>query len=171
MRALSPKVLKTIRSLLLETVRDQDGRLLVQSVEAIDRALSVRKGSTQRRAAKREKKKTKRDETAAIREAVLERAGDQCEFIYPSGDRCSHFAEEMDHFFSRRNGQSVSSCWGLCGAHHRLKTDNSPSAAYWLESFIDHCQVHPKNLWMERKKAENRLAFVRARSKQLEAKP
>jgi 5-methylcytosine-specific restriction endonuclease McrA len=108
--------------------------------EAIAKA--TRASATRRRMAapKREKRKTKRDETATIRAVVVDRARGRCE-------ACSFLPLlgllEMDHFFGRgRTAQSVANCWLLCRMCHRAKTDNRPDAAFWLRRFIWHCHNH-----------------------------
>jgi hypothetical protein len=89
------------------------------------------------------RKKSKREETAAIREAVFARAGGRCEMHDQTGLRCGLPAEEMDHFFGRgRAKQTVQNCWALCCGDHRNKTLNRPGGAYWFERFAEHARRH-----------------------------
>lgn len=135
---------------------------------------------------RRPTKAEKRDETAAIREACLERAGGLCECgcgygLYPANARSSpplgHFAApELDHFFGRGKGrppQSVETCWILRADCHREKTDNRPDSATWLRKFITHCERQMATtddlgrgqaLYLALCEARRRLAFVETRS-------
>jgi hypothetical protein len=50
------------------------------------------------------------------------------------------FGLELDHFFGRGKAkQSAENCWALCRKCHHYKTENRPSAARWLEDFLQHC--------------------------------
>ena len=101
------------------------------------------------------KKRSKRKETSSIYEEVAKRAGGLCECCTSS---LLTFRPELDHFTSRRHGQSVETCWMLCSACHREKTDNSPSAAWWLERFISHCERNGYSAEAER--ARSRLEGI-----------
>lgn len=107
------------------------------------------------------KPKEKRQATADVRAAVLERANGLCEcgcarpFVLRG--------PELDHFFGRARSESVESCWVLRSDCHHRKTNNVPNAAVWLEKFRAHC-VH-YNYWDEAKKAGRRLAYVEAKEK------
>ena len=118
--------------------------------EAIDRLRSALKPSPKRTASKKErrtekakKRAEKNAETAAIREAVFKRARGFCE-VPGCGNIFTTFDPgELDHFHGRiRVKQSVESCWAICRADHRAKTDSRPSRAFWLEKFIQHCDRH-----------------------------
>lgn len=84
------------------------------------------------------KRLTKKEETAKVYSWVENRAAGKCEACGMS------FSElvrpELDHFAGRiRVKQSPDNCWML-GTHcHKQKTLNLPSAEYWLEKFISHC--------------------------------
>ncbi len=79
--------------------------------------------------------------TGRIRAAVVERANGFCEC--GCGAPVSEEFGEMDHAFGRaRVPQSVENCWFLAPRCHRQKTDNFPSAMWWVEDFRRHCQRH-----------------------------
>lgn len=135
-------------------------------ISIVERAL---RPSPKKRAVRKAKKVTRADkraakaeETAFIRKYVGRRSYGRCELRDPdSGQHCAADASEMDHFFSRRHGQSVETCWALCRAHHHLKTNSVPDAAWWLRAFVGHCAEYGYRT--AALQAENRLAFVRAR--------
>lgn len=125
------------------------------------RASLAQKPKTSARKKTERKRRTKKEETAAIREAVFARAGGRCEACsLPFGDLDPG---ELDHFFGRgKEPQSVENCWALCHTCHRLKTDNRPDAAHWIEVFL--ALVAEAYGYREATtKARNRLAFVNAR--------
>lgn len=132
---------KTARALLaLINVRGFD-RSEASAVAELERALAVKPAVRERRKVKAAKKAEKRDETAEIRAAVVKRA------MSPQGqplcENCDLLGSELDHFFGRgKVPQKVSNCWFLCGYCHRNKTNNEPSATYWLEQFVSHCDRH-----------------------------
>ena len=74
----------------------------------------------------------------AIRAAVVERSGGNCEACYKWGGESLHF----DHIAGRRNGESVESGWMLCPVCDHLKTTNSPSALKWVQRFMTHCAIY-----------------------------
>jgi 5-methylcytosine-specific restriction endonuclease McrA len=98
---------------------------------------------SQARATKAAKRETKNAETAALREEAFRRAEWRCECgcRFPVRENTPG-AGELDHFFSRRHGQSLEVVWVLAQACHRAKTDNRPSRATWLRLFITHCKRH-----------------------------
>lgn len=135
---------------------------------AVELALRARPPSAAK-SEKRAKKASKRGETAAIREACEKRAEGFCECgcgipLTGPGRRA-----ELDHFFGRRVPQSVRTCWLLTYQCHWEKTDNSPSAAYWLRRFIAHCGKH--GYAEEISRASDRLAFVQVRAELGRATP
>lgn len=89
-----------------------------------------------------------------VRAAVADRSGGLCEACYKWAGEALH----CDHFFGRRNGESVSLCWMLCPPCDHLKTTNNPSAAKWLERWMAHCAVHGYREEVEL--AQNRLAVL-----------
>lgn len=115
------------------------------------RSKPAKAASRERREKKRE---TRREKTASVRDAVIERAQGRCELLevpesvhelaaigFPG---CSG-ALQLDHFFGgarRRSAESVEHCWMLCEAHHRAKTLNEPSASAWRVLFDLHRQAH-----------------------------
>lgn len=122
-------------------------------------ARATRASATRKRlgAPKRAKKASKREETQAIRAAVMERARGRCEACgVPS------VVLELDHQHGRGKApQSVENCRALCPLCHREKTLSRPSAAHWLKDFAAHCDVY--GYAAEAKRARARLSFVEAR--------
>lgn len=113
-----------------------------------------RKLARQRREMKRA---MKAEETRVIREAVFARAEGKCEHC---GWRESL---QLDHFFGRgKVPQCIQNCIALCLRCHRDKTNNVPSAAFWLEEFIGHADSYGYSA--EAARARNRLQFVETRS-------
>lgn len=93
--------------------------------------------------------------TTELRAAVFLRADGHCWL----GD-----AGQLDHQFGRgagRPAQSLENCWALHAECHNNKTNNRPSAAYWLERFVSH--YWRRRYARERERAVVRLQFVRAR--------
>ncbi len=76
--------------------------------------------------------------TKKLRAAVCRRADGACEhcgqWVGLNGE-----GGELDHFHSRRVEESLETCWLLCVACDSRKTENKPSATYWLGAFIEHC--------------------------------
>jgi 5-methylcytosine-specific restriction endonuclease McrA len=105
---------------------------------------------------KEAKRKAKREARGEVRAAVMDRAHGRCECC-GSGDGLL----ELEHFFGRARAESLETCWALCRACHRSKTDNDPSAAWWLKRFARHCE-HYRYSEAEAR-ARKRLAFVEAR--------
>lgn len=100
----------------------------------LEAAMAVKKSVKASRVRRTEKKKSRKSEMADLRAKVFARAGHVCE------SACDAPATELDHHFGRvRVKQSPVNCRALCSRHHRMKTDNIPSAAYWQQDFINHC--------------------------------
>jgi 5-methylcytosine-specific restriction endonuclease McrA len=140
-------------------------------------------GWVKARVSRKPSKEEKRDETAAIRRACLQRADGLCEcgcghpLQEPSeSDHWEAETPELDHFFGRgKVKQSVETCWILRADCHQEKTNNRPDAATWLRKFIAHCDkryaesvaagtaadTHYTNAVI---RAERRLRFVETRS-------
>lgn len=128
------------------------------AVRELRRAMEPKRSVKLAKVRKTAKRATKKEETAAIREAVMARADGRCEDCGSSG--CPL---ELDHAFGRGHVQQTErNCWALCGPCHREKTNNRPNAAYWLKRFTLHAQKH--NLTREQQMALRRLAFVEARA-------
>jgi hypothetical protein len=70
---------------------------------------------------------------------VNARAAGRCEAC---GDSLAKFGQECDHFFGRRNAESLETCWMLCPRCHFAKTRNHPGRGSWLLKFIEHCGKH-----------------------------
>lgn len=99
-----------------------------------------------------------------IRQAVCERAQGACEHC---GAWVGENGEDThaDHAHGRGKGrppESAENVWLLCVADDDAKTNNRPSAEYWLGSFIRHCEKH--GYAESKRRAEDRLAFVQARA-------
>lgn len=119
------------------------------ALDALRAGLATKPAVRAARKAKAAKRETRKEETARIREVVVRRAS-------PNGTtRCECCnailvdlgfwpgTGEMDHFFPKgRTPQTVQTCWFLCRQCHGRKTRNAPSAAWWLEAFIVHCDRH-----------------------------
>ena len=74
--------------------------------------------------------------TKRVRAAVFARADGACEgcgkFISPE-------TGHLDHFFGRAKAEeTVANCWALCVECDEAKTNNRPTAGYWLRRFIVH---------------------------------
>jgi hypothetical protein len=93
-----------------------------------------------------------------VRADVFERAAGKCE-----AGSCDRTPEELDHFFGRAKAdETVENCWAICREHHREKTDNFPSRAYWLARFGLHSKRCGHMGALER--VLQSLEFVTARS-------
>lgn len=102
------------------------------------KALAVKPAVKARRAEKAEKRATRKDDTERVREAVCTRADGLCESCRDPLTEAD--PGELDHFFGRgKVQQRPENCWLLHRGCHRKKTNNEPSAAWWLEQFIQHC--------------------------------
>lgn len=98
-------------------------------------------------------------QTREIREAVFARAGHCCE-----ESECASFPSAMDHFWGRgKEAQTIENCWALCPRHDREKTENRPSAAYWVYLFIAHCEKH--GYVAEAEKAAAKLEVLKAKGR------
>lgn len=112
------------------------------------RALAPKRIKPEKRARlqkKKAKREMKKEETARIREAVMERAGGHCEcgcgMTFGEGSLLR--VPEMDHFFGRgKVQQSVSNCWLLAKICHHGKGKGRPSRGFWCGRFIKHCEKH-----------------------------
>jgi hypothetical protein len=90
------------------------------------------------------KRKIHREETTAIREAVVYRANGFCEACWLQG--YERPGTELDHFEGgsgrRRERQSVENTWLLCSQSHRARSLNAPSAAHWNRLWKEHTSKH-----------------------------
>lgn len=106
-------------------------------IAAIDEAMRPRRGAAPAKARREKKRLTKNEETTVIRAQVFARAEGMCEM------GCGSQAMELDHAFGRiRVPQAASNCLALCHICHRQKTNNAPSATYWLECYFYHFEKH-----------------------------
>lgn len=122
-----------------------DIRASLQSL--LDRSVPhrlVKPMQRKREAVERQKRLSKREETARIRAAVEARAEGCCE--YCSSTFSFPDPAEMDHWLGgsgrRRQEQSVETCWLLHRNCHRLRQEALPSAAHWNENFKRHCKKY-----------------------------
>lgn len=116
-------------------------QLAVAAVEELRAALKPKKSVQASRKRRETKGLTKKEETAAIREAVMKRAGGQCENCLAHEGPAAPL--ELDHMFGRvRVKQSERNCWALCRPCHRGKTNNAPTAWFWLRVFAAHAFSH-----------------------------
>lgn len=144
MRSLSAKVLRRIRAFVSPmgfTEPNSEARFIV---DAVDFALKPKRSLAPAKKRREAKKKAHREETGAIRAAVVKRADNTCEACRSQFRAFDYFA--MDHFFGgsgrRRAMQRPETCWLLCRDCNHLKTFNDPSAAAWIERFITHAERH-----------------------------
>lgn len=151
---------RSARALLesMENSRYVHGPADVRAIDELRAALAKLSRSRPRKAsaqkAKTAKRKTKREETQSVRGAVVARAGNQCEACGAQPVPGSPLT--LDHFFGRaRAPQTAANCWLLCWSCHQQKTDNAPTATYWLEVFAGHAQHH--GFWDEASKANAAL--------------
>lgn len=89
-----------------------------------------------REAKKKEKRLGRREAMAKLRFQIVLRASGNCEVV-----GCGAVGTDLDHFrggSARRWSNKPDGVWLLCRAHHRLKTDNDPSANYWRVEFQKH---------------------------------
>lgn len=173
MRAIAPKKMREIRDALRDAATvarshtdGWDPTRYDRLAEVVDRALKpglkAKAFRSARAAEKKSRAQLKREETSNIYKLVAIRAHDNCEC---GCGRTLVLGSELDHFFGRGKAkQSVANCWFLHPDCHREKTDNMPSAGFWLRAFIAHASR--QGYLAERWKAESRLAFVLTRSGQ-----
>jgi hypothetical protein len=101
------------------------------------RRVAARKATKQKKASKA---KAHREETSGIYHEVAQRAAGRCEHCgFPFGPG---FAPQLDHFWMRRNGQSVEECWLLSSICHARKEKERLSGPFWLQLFRDHAHRH-----------------------------
>ena len=93
------------------------------------------------RARRDEKRTTRREEMAALREAVMKRAGGKCEACGMSSTRlhCDHWQGGVGR---RRAEQSIATTWALCPSCDFARTRNNPDAETWNRTFAAHCAEH-----------------------------
>lgn len=109
--------------------------------QAIARAERTSEVKARLRKPKAAKKRSKREETSALRAMALARASDRCEACgaEPLSAAALFRPLEMDHFFGRGHvAQELANVWILCARCHRAKTDYQPTRREWLEEFVRH---------------------------------
>ena len=143
MRTLSPRTLSELREHLIafgpETA--PNGAKLTRWLAEINRALAPKRSAAPARKARAAKKAVRGAALQDVRSQVMDRADGACECC--GGQPVLPL--ELDHFFGgskRRSMEAFESCWALCRFCHHQKTNNNPSAAYWLRDFVHHCRKH-----------------------------
>lgn len=150
---------------ILEALRPADLIVPSEIIEAtraraeLEKALQPKRSVLARRKRTRAKKDEKNAETAAIRAHVMLRAGGKCEC--GCGSAITGATAHMDHFFSRRERQTVRNCWALHSCCDAAKTLNTPNRGVWLQKFIGHCVVHGYDV--EAEMARARFASYQAK--------
>lgn len=158
---------------IADAVQTRTDAALLRTYRHAKKRLGV--GTTRPR---RPTKAEKRDETGRIWDACWERCGGICECgcMQPvlrwngwTAGIPPNVVAQLDHFFPRREGQSVETCWILRASCHLSKTRNEPDAASWFRKFIIHARMHARtdptgNYERALRKAQDRLAFVETRS-------
>lgn len=100
-----------------------------------------------------------------LRAECAKRAGGYCEADCGKWIGEDGSLAHADHFFGRgagRNSETLETVWLLCPEDDLHKTENRPSASYWLGKYVLHCQRH--GYAAEAERAEARLDFVKARA-------
>lgn len=155
---ISDRALKTLALVF----PDADGlapdlAMAVREIHALRKRKPLReavKASRQKKALKREEK---RENFSTFRKMLESRAAGRCENC---GRSFTDFEpSEADHFFGRgRVPETLGTVWMLDRHCHRQKTDNYPSAAYWLRAFLAHCERYEHKPWI---RTPHRLATRR----------
>ena len=146
MPAISKGMLRDIKAILV-CVHEGEGTVqastVYEAMEAIDRALTPKRSlapAAKRRASKAE---LRAEKISAIRHKVEARSQGRCENSNCAAEFSDAHPGEMDHAFGgsgrRRAMESELTCWMLCHACHRDKTNNLPDAAHWWGRFAKHC--------------------------------
>lgn len=152
-----------------KALRAMEGRFDFSATERrafdeLERALSKspkkREATKARRQRRESTVKTKRDQTAEVRAAVMARACNQCEV-------CSWVPRslelELHHAFGRvRVKQAPENCLALCRECHARLTRNEPSAAHWWLKVAT--AFERLGFAVSAARARDRLAFVSART-------
>jgi 5-methylcytosine-specific restriction endonuclease McrA len=101
---------------------------------------------------KKAQRRSKADETHAIRLQAFSRSGGSCEC--GCGRTISFASGELDHFHGKgKVKQALSNVWALTRDCHVAKTNSKPDARWWLEAFIQHCGRHGYKAEAEKAKA------------------
>lgn len=147
MPVISPKIARELLAFVREAECPADAAPSpdgLRWVAALEQALRPKRSKAPTRQRREAKRQSRRERTAEVRAAVMERAGGICEcgcgteFREPS----FNYSPQLDHFRGRARGESVESCWALTAYCHEQKTRNEPDAAAWLRKFAAHCRRH-----------------------------
>lgn len=111
-------------------------RELVSAIAKAERSKSRRVESHKPKKAERA---AKRDETATIRAACMQRAQERCECGCNRNFAGFLGHATLDHFEGRANSESIETCWILRADCHQRKTNCFPTSAVWLSRFVIHC--------------------------------
>lgn len=156
---MSPRVSLSLRSARhAHDCMDPRAPAAIELERAISKAERSSSTRLKLKQPKAEKRALKRDETITIREAVMCRAHYRCE-------RCDVIGRtlQLDHFFGRgKVVQTVENCWALCWLCHKWKTQNTPTAVFWLRTFAKHCDKFGYSAEAER--ARTKLAWAEAKA-------
>jgi hypothetical protein len=152
--------LKTARRLMELINRDSvPAGSSFEAINGLRRAMEPKRSIKASRVRKTAKRATKKEETAAVRDLVMERADGFCEACEINFDPDLR-PGELDHFWGRgKEKQTAENCWALCRGCHRAKTDNVPSRSYWLAQFGNHCAVKGYDRQCARANREIEAAF------------
>lgn len=94
--------------------------------------------------------------TKKLRALVFARAKGRCEC---NCGRALGESGHLDHMFGRaRVPEAFSNCWALALSCDAAKTNNYPSAAFWLRRFRAHCRKHGFGAELDR--ADARMAVL-----------
>jgi 5-methylcytosine-specific restriction endonuclease McrA len=152
----SAKVLLGLLSSVSANLQSPSDRRVIAELESAVVPHRPKPLRAERLKKKRAKRVSKREKRAEVREAVMNRSVGLCEACVK--DLTLTDPGELDHFFGKARAESVESCWLLCRACHRAKTDNNPSAAWWLDRFDAHARFY--GYTAESKRARARLEGI-----------
>jgi hypothetical protein len=96
---------------------------------------------------------------AKIRAACVERAQGLCEC--GCGKSVNTDRGELDHFFSRRNSESVETCWFIDAVCHKRRHEAVGGTLLWLGKVAMHCRTHGYLEALE--KVHQKMAWVSTR--------
>ncbi len=155
-----PAISKRSAKWLLGVVEQMKGAEASRVAVDLKHALRLRPGLKLAKVRRTEKRTTKKEARASVREAVARRAGGRCEACGRHENAVAPL--EADHMWGRARSESLESVWLVCRPCHRAKTDNSPTRAHWLTGFRYHCERHGYDA--ELAKARNALSVLQIRA-------
>lgn len=151
--SLPARTVARVRDLLVAATPRVFERAQVMDVLAVlDRALAVSPKKVAAKKATASKKRAKRTEhnaeTADLWQRAWVRSGGVCECGCGAPLLRGHPAltPELDHFVSRRHGQSIASVWLIARRCHAAKTANEPDWLFWAWKFGEHLR---RQLWRD----------------------